>query len=508
MSITSNQFILFLLIALIVYYLAPKKVQWLVLLAASYAYYLLSSVPAAAFLLYSTVITFGGAWWIGRIYQKTGDRKTAKKITKWIMLAAILLDLGMLAYLKYTNFILANLNSLFHSNFSMLDLLLPLGISYYTFQTVGYVLDVYWGRIEPEKNPLKYALFVAFFPQLVQGPIGRYKTLACQLYESHPFSFRRIEFGLERILWGIFKKMLIADWAAVFAEAIFADPDKYAGIAIFGVLLYSAQLYADFSGGIDVMIGAASLFGVQMDENFQRPFFSVSLTDFWRRWHITLGSWMKDYVMYPLTLSKAMNRLGKSAKKVLGKKKGRLIPICIANLIVFLVVGIWHGPTWSNIGWGLYNGVIIAFSSFFAAGYETAKKKLHINDKAAWYRLFMIFRTFAIINISWYFDCADSLGTTLKMMWYSVTRFEPSMFLQISSGKLGTAYTPYALLTLGIGILLLFTVSILQEKGMHIRETLAKRPLALRVAVCLLLLTAIPLFSPMAAARGFIYAQF
>ena len=508
MAITSNQFILFLLVLLVVYYLVPKKLQWIVLLIGSYAYYMISSIPAVLFLLYSTVITYGAGAWIGRIYEKAEDRKAAKKTTQKIMLAAIILDIGMLAYLKYTNFILENLNNLFHAHFSMLELLLPLGISYYTFQTVGYVLDVYWGRTEPSKNPFQYALFVAFFPQLVQGPIGRYGTLAPQLCAAHPFSISRIKFGLERILWGIFKKMLIAEWAAVYRDAIFKDPDKYPGIAIFGVILYSIELYADFSGGIDVMLGVGNMFGIGMDENFKRPYFSVSLTDFWRRWHITLGSWMKDYVMYPLTLSKSMNRLGKSAKKVFGKKKGRLIPICISNLIVFLLVCIWHGPTWNNIGWGLYNGVIIAFSSFFAGNYESMKKKLHINDKAKWYRVFMICRTFAIINISWYFDCADSFGTAMKMIRYSFTHFDPSQFLQISSGKLGTAYTPYALLTMLICLAVLILVSVLQERGMHIRETMARWPLALELIVCLVVLIAIPLFSPMAAARGFIYAQF
>ena len=508
MSITSNQFILFLAIALIVYYLSVKRLQWVVLLLVSYAYYLFGGIPPILFLLYSTAVTYAAGLLMGNIYQKNEDRKAAKKTTRWIMLAAVILDIGMLAYLKYTNFLLANINSLFHTKLNMLELLLPLGISYYTFQTVGYVLDVYWGRTEPEKNYFKYSLFVSFFPQLVQGPIGRYQTLSGQLTAPHSFDLHRVKTGLERILWGVFKKMLIAEWASVYREAIFSDPDQYAGIAIFGVLLYSAELYADFSGGIDVMLGVASLFGVRLDENFQRPFFSVSLTDFWRRWHITLGSFMKDYVMYPLTLSKAMNRLGKACKKAFGKKKGRLIPICIANIIVFLLVGIWHGPSWSNIGWGLYNGIIIAFSSFFAGSYETAKKKLHINDKASWYRLFMIFRTFAIINISWYFDCVDSFGAAFRMIGYSLTRFSPALFLRISSGKLGTAYTPYALLTMGIGILLLFLYSLLEEKGISVRRIMDRCPLPVELAVCILILASIALFSPMAAARGFIYAQF
>ena len=175
---------------------------------------------------------------------------------------------------------------------------------------------------------------------------------------------------------------------------------------------------------------------------------------------------------------------------------------------MFFIVGIWHGPTWSNIGWGLYNGVIVAFSSFFAPEYETVKNKLHINDNASGYRLFMMIRTFILINISWYYDCVPTFGTALRMMKYSVTRFAPAELLAIPAGKLGTSYTPYALLTLGLGCLLLLIVSILQERGLHIREKMAALPLPVEFGICLILLICVSLLSPMAAARGFIYAQF
>ena len=416
------------------------------------------------------------------------------------LILGMLLDFGALAVLKYTGFVVLNLNRLFHSDISIPNLLLPLGISYYTFQTVGYLLDVYWGRTDAEKNFFRYALFVSFFPQLVQGPIGRYSVLAEQFAKAHAFSLHQMRYGLERILWGLFKKMLLADWAVVYADAIFGDPDRFSSIAVFGLLMNTVQLYGNFSGGIDVALGVASLFGITLDENFKRPFFAVSISDFWTRWHISLGTWMKDYVMFPLTLSRNMSSLG--------KKKGRLIPICISNLIVFFIVGIWHGPTWSNIGWGLYNGVIVAFSSFFAPEYETVKNKLHINGNASGYRLFMMIRTFILINISWYFDCVPTFGTALRMMKYSVTRFAPAELLAIPAGKLGTSYTPYALLTLGLGCLLLLIVSILQERGLHIREKMAALPLPVEFGICLILLICVSLFSPLAAARGFIYAQF
>lgn len=245
-----------------------------------------------------------------------GSHKSARNF----LVLGLILNFGMLGVIKYTNFMIENLNALFHMNLRGMEILLPLGISFYTFQSSGYLLDVYWKRCDAERNPVKYALFVSFFPQILQGPIGRYSRLAHQLYEPHKFEGKNITRGFERILWGFFKKMILADWAAVFVDAIFDNPDQYSGLAIFGVLFYTVQLYADFSGGMDVVIGIASMFGIELDENFKRPFFSISITDFWHRWHITLGTWMKDYVFYPVTLSKWMGKFGKWGKKVFGKR--------------------------------------------------------------------------------------------------------------------------------------------------------------------------------------------
>ncbi len=508
MSMTSNLFLIFLLSLLVIYYLVPHTVQWIVLLAASYVYYLAASAAAGLFLIYSTFVSWLGALGMERILKNSEDRKEGKKAARKYLILCLILDFGMLAFLKYTNFLIFNIGRLFHSDVSLLHLILPLGISYYTFQTAGYLLDVYWGRAEAEKNCFRFALFVSFFPQMVQGPIGRFEKLAPQLYTPHYFDRQIVNEGIIRIAWGLFKKMILAEWAAVFVDAIFAEPDRFSGIAVFGLLMYTVQLYGDFSGGIDVMLGVSCLFGIRLDENFRQPFFAVSISDFWQRWHITLGTWMKDYLMYPLTLSRWMNRLGKRCRKIFGKKKGRLVPVCISNLIVFFVVGIWHGASWNNIGWGLYNGVIIALSSLLAGEFALAKQKLHINDKAGWYHGFMMLRTFILINISWYFDCADSFGQAMKMMRYSVTRFAPGELLEISSGKLGTAYTPYALLTLALGCLALLIVSILREKGIGVREKIAARPVPAVAALSLVLIVLIPMFGPMAAARGFLYAQF
>ena len=503
MSLVSNLFLLFVAASVLVYYIVPHRFQWIVLLAFSYIYYIAGGPRYVIFILFSTVVTWLTALFIEKTEEK-GNHKGARRL----LILGLLLNFGMLGIVKYTNFAVENLNALFHMNLREMKLLLPLGISFYTFQSSGYLLDVYWKRCKAEKQPFKYALFVSFFPQILQGPIGRYSRLAQQLYAPHKIDGTNITRGFQRILWGFFKKMILADWAAVFADAIFEDPDKFSGIAILGVLFYTIQLYADFSGGMDVVIGIASMFGIELDENFKRPFFAISITDFWHRWHITLGTWMKDYVFYPVTLSGWMGKFGKWGKKVFGKKTGRTLPICVANLIVFFVVGVWHGAAWKYIIYGMYNGVIIAFSGLMAEHYRNWKKKLHISGKETWYYVFTVIRTFILVVISNYFDRADSVRQALHMMKLSVTQFAPSQLLLIPAGKQGTAFTPYALLIIAVGCIILFAVSVLQERGVKIRESLSKLPLPVTAAIYFCMLVSIGLFGSTAVARGFIYAQF
>lgn len=507
MELTSNLFVIFLLALLVLYYLTPKRKQWYLLLIGSWAYYLYADLRAGVFLLASTLITYFCARRIGSIYRAGTDGDAGKRRARGVLLLGMLSNLAILAVLKYANFVLQNVGALFGTSVPILKLVLPLGISYYTFQTVSYLLDVYWKRAEAQTNVLRLALFVSFFPQLTQGPIGRYDRLAPQLYEGHAFDWENIRYGVWRIVWGLFKKMVLADWAGVFREAIFSTPEQYSGIAIFGVLLYTVELYGNFSGGMDMVIGIGSLFGVKLDENFRRPFFSGSVTEFWTRWHITLGTWMKDYVFIPLSMSRWMRALGRGAKKRFGRKTGRVLPLCLANLIVFFLVGVWHGPTWGNIGWGMYNGVIIASSTLLAGVYAKGKERLHIDDHSRGWRVFTILRTFGLMNLSWYFDCASSFGEAMRMIGYSLTRFRPSQFLTIAAGKAGTAYTPWALLTLVLGTALLLAVEILQEKK-RLGDVPERMPWAAQAAVLLILFVSIPLLGPMSVARGFIYAQF
>ena len=496
MSFVSTNFLVFLLIAVTGYYLIPKKCQWIWLLLFSYVFYLSAGVQIMGYLLFATLVTYGAGVWI---------EKTDKK--KLVMLAAVLLDFGMLAFVKYFNFAVDNLNALLGIQIAERNLLLPLGISFYTFQSVGYVIDVYRGKFAAEKNPFRFALFVSFFPQLLQGPIGRFDRLAGQLYAEHTFSFQRIERGLQRMLWGFFKKMILADRLAVTVEILFQNYTMFSGLLnVMAVLCYSIQLYADFSGGMDVVIGAAEMFGVQMDENFKRPYFARSISEFWHRWHITLGTWMKDYIFYPLSLSRGMKKFEKFAKKKVGKKVGRILPVCIANIVIFLVVGIWHGPAWKYICYGLFNGIIIAFSNLMAPVYKKGLNAFHIPVQSWWWKGFQMLRTFVLVNISWFFDMGTDVKAAFTMMRTTFQNVSLQPFRDVTMQNIGFSGEDFFVVL--FGCLVVLTVSILQERGVKIREALSERNWFLRWVAYGLLLLALPLLGETGPIGGFIYAQF
>lgn len=523
MSFLSMNFLLFLSAAILGYYVIPGRLQWVWLLIFSYIFYLASGPQAVIFILTTTVTTFLGGLWMERMDRKLAaylnrgktpqDEKKAlkartKQHKKYVAALVLIINFGILAVLKYRNFAVANINSLLGTDFASASLLLPLGISFYTFQSMGYLIDVYRGKYAPDRSLPRFALFVSFFPQILQGPIGRYDRLSDQLFARRKFDLQRVERGLQLMLWGYFKKIVIADRAAVVVSQVFGNYESYTGVTvILAVLFYSIQLYGDFSGGMDVVMGASECFGISLDANFKQPYFARSISDFWHRWHITLGTWMKDYVFYPFSLSKPMNRFGKYCKKHVGKHVSRVLPVCIANLLVFFLVGAWHGPAWKFIAYGLYNGIIIAASNLFAPFYQKAAVRLHIPVNSRGWTAVQILRTFLLVNISWYFDMAESLGAAFVMMRNTFRNFTLSVLTDGSLLGLGLDKKDYLVLALSCG--LLFTVSLLQENHIRIRGSLAEKRLAVRWCAYLLLLFSIPLLGQInLTGGGFIYAQF
>ncbi|SOB96200.1 MBOAT family O-acyltransferase [Pseudobutyrivibrio ruminis] len=485
MLFTSYGFIGFLLAVFVLYYLIPKKMQWPFLLIASYIFYFIADPRYLIFIAITTVTTFYGAKVISdkkvafdgwfkehkKEYEKE-ERKALKakehSVEKKIFLACLLFNLGILAVTKYTNFTIANINSLLAAfgradGISFVDLIIPMGISFYTFQSMGYLIDVYNGKHEAQDNLFKFALFVSFFPQLVQGPISRYHDLSQTLYAEHSFNWKTVSFGLERILWGFFKKLVIADRILVAVQAIIADTDTYNGFYAFaGAMFYALELYADFTGGIDITIGVAETMGIKVTENFIRPYFSKNIKEYWNRWHITMGTWFTDYIFYPISASQFMMKLSKKSRARLGNNLGKRVPVYLSSFIVWFTTGIWHGASWNFIVWGLGNFVVIMISQELEPFYRWFHSKVHVQGTFGW-RLFQVVRTVLIMSSLRMFDCYRDVPLTFKMFG---SIFSQSSLSQLNAEAfIGMGLTGFDYLVVFIGMLILVTVSLIQRSG-------------------------------------------
>ena len=490
MAINSVSFLLFLAGALLLYYVAPKKLQYLVLLGASVAFYLICSMEAAVYLLLTVLSTYGFGLWLARLHRQEGqalgeegaDRKQIKKQFKHrrrrVLTVALVLSFLTLAVFKYLNRWMEDVGSLLSLvglslSFRPLKLILPLGISFYIFQTAGYLIDVYRGKAEAERHFLKYALFACYFPQMIQGPINSYRELHPQLTAQRRFDPEALRRGIQLMLWGLLKKVFLADPLAGAVEEIYGNYLSYPGaVVLLGSALYCLQLYCDFSGGVDMVRGVSQMFGIEMAENFRRPYLSKSVDEFWRRWHMSLGEWMKQYLFYPLALSAPMGRLSKKLRPMLPKRLGKLVAPCLSTLIVFLVVGIWQGPGWQNIAYGLWNGGLMTLAMVTEPGTTRLKERLHIREGNRMYNGFCIIRTLLLVIIGRFFSHGENLTHALKLLWRSVRCFGQGWGpgTLVSFGP-----DPMAWLRIGIAGAVLLTVSLIQERGIGIREALAKK---------------------------------
>lgn len=523
MSYTSLNFLFFVVVSMLAYFLFPfKKHKWVVLLVSSYVFYLYTGYKYVAFILFTTISTYLVGLGIEKIANNSKKKlkemkaewsreekkkyKEKIKVNKRLLLAlALVVNFGILAFLKYYNFFAGSLNDVvgaFAIDFSAptLNLFLPLGISFYTFQSMGYLVDVYREKTPAQRNPFKFALFVSFFPQIVQGPIGIYDDLAHQLFESHSFDFNRFKHGLELILWGLVKKLIIADRAVIAINTVKDNYGDYSGTTLtFIILLYALQLYADFSGGVDISRGVAQLFGIDMMENFKRPYFSKDINEYWRRWHISLGNWFKNYLFYPLAMSSLFIN---TSKKIKGTKFGstavgahiaKVLPTSIASFIVFFTVGVWHGATWTYVAFGVWNGGIIMLSVLLKPVFDWTTNKLHINTKSFPYTVFQIFRTFIVVLIGYVFDVAPTFKNAMDtfVLFFTDQNFTVG-WAEITN--LGLAKKEYLLLILGT--IFIFIISVIQERNdkTTIREMLDTKPFAWRWLAIFIAIMALAVF--------------
>lgn len=506
MFLISYSFLAFIFVLLLLYYLVPGKLQWVVLLFASVWFYLCAAAWWAVCPLITVVTTWILANRIGKLTvlsreqknnpevsegQKKEIEQKIKKKQRRLLQTGLIINFGLLLGLKY----------------APMNWMLPLGISYYTFQAMGYLIDVYQRKYQPEKNLAKTALFVIYFPQLTAGPIGRFGQMKQELYSVCSFSWQRIKFGAERVVWGFFKKLVLADRMQPIVQELTGRPDYYQGVyALLGICGYGLWLYADFSSGIDIVIGISQMFGITLAENFNHPFAAGTLGEFWRRWHMSLMQWFREYIYFPVSISKCSRKISSWMGRVVGKKRGSKFPAYIATMTIWLITGIWHGTGGRYILWGLANGIVILLSQEWA-GYCRQRRRSLCFAETHWYRQFEKIRTFflfCVLSSLQYFS--------LEVFWNTgkgiITRFDLPGLGDGRLAEAGLSWPEGILLVLGF--LLLWAVSLWQKKG-SVRRQMEALPCILQYSMVmgLMLVTLVMgVYGYGFDAKQFIYNQF
>lgn len=432
MTITSLPFLGFNILAVLLFLIFPVKYRWISLLISSIAFYwiALSSKPIIVFIFITSLTTWLAARKMEEMktaldeeLKAPGLDKAAKKQLKanaqakrkTVLMAALVGNIGILVVLKLFNYFadaFAMLAGIFMGTggASAVRLIMPLGISYYTFATIGYLLDIYWKRYEAEQNYARFLLFAIYYPHIMQGPISRYPKLGAELKKPElRLRWNNFVVGMESIVLGCFKKLVIADRAGIFVSETLKASGMKGGVYLLALVLDAIQIYADFSGYMDIVSGVSKLFDVELEQNFNHPFLAKSVPEFWRRWHMSLGSWFKDYVYYPLTMSRTVKDLNKKAKNLKSPHLKTVIAVIIPVMVTWLLTGLWHGTGKGYVAWGIYYGTLITISVTFEADVQNILKKLQVNTECFSYRLFQTIKIFCI------FMGGRFLGTPMGM---------------------------------------------------------------------------------------------
>ena len=501
------------------YGVVPRRFRWAVLLAASYGFFWYLSRGLVVFVVAATLVVYASGLAIGSIFdrrkaalaqaEKGGKKQVRaryKRYARIVVALGTILCLGMLIALKYLGFFgecAAGFLGLFgvQASFEVARIGIPIGISFYTLMAVSYIVDVYRETIAPDRHLGRVALFLCFFPQIMEGPICRYGQTAEALYAGAPITRSNLHAGTLRILVGFAKKLIVADRLNLFVKPVFDDYGMYDGcIVALGAVLYTLQLYCDFSGTMDVAIGLARVFGVNLPENFRQPFFSRTAAEFWQRWHITLGTWLKDYVYYPVSLSKPVKNLTARARKRFGTRYGPLLTSSIALFCVWFGNGLWHGAGSQYLFFGMYYFVLILLGGLIDPLAQQLAGRLGIDRNAGGYRAFQIARTLVVIFVGELFFRANGMDAGLAMFAKMVTDFGVGSFADGTVLGIGMDGADFAIVAVFAALVLV--LDIMNERGKNLYEAMQQRSAAARWALCAALLLAIVVFG----AYGFGYA--
>lgn len=497
MLFNSVNFLMFFPVVVLVYFTIPHRLRYLWLLLSSYYFYMCWNPKYAILIATSTFITYISGLLIDYSNGLKDERKKNFQKRLWVALSFIS-NLSILFFFKYSDFALSNLTNILSVVGIQVvqptfDIVLPVGISFYTFQALSYTMDVYRKDIAAEKNIARYALFVSFFPQLVAGPIERSKNLLNQFNEKHYFDYDRVKNGLHLMLWGYFQKLVIADNVAVLVNQVYNNYTEYAGFEIIlATVFFAIQIYCDFSSYSDIAIGAAQVMGFKLMINFRQPYFATSVADFWRRWHISLSTWFRDYLYIPLG----------------GNRKGKLRGY-LNIMIVFLASGLWHGASWNFVVWGGLNGLYQVIGKLLQPFRDWVVRTFKIDRNTFSHRIFKVVTTFILINFSWIFFRANGAQDGFLIIKRIFSDFNPQIF---SNGSiLGMGLNEFDLALIIFSLTVLFIVSCMRYKGIAMRETIAKQGLWFRWSlyiICIYFVAFAALGAMGSPAQEFIYFQF
>ena len=511
MNITSFEFYIMTAIAMVVYYILPLNKRWIVLFISS-IYFI---VRANGYVLAAITVAIAVWAYVATLFisKHRNNEKMAKAIISVGVLGMVicLLSFKEQAFFVNTSNIILNVASV-QTRLSIYEFMAPLGISYFSLTLISYVCEVYWGTVEVQKNPLKLMTYGLYFPTLTSGPILKYNEHSKNILNGHRFEYKNLCFGTQRIVWGFFKKLVISERVAIVVNTIYSDAETYKGLYVpMAAALFALQLYTDFSGCIDIILGVSELFGITLPENFDKPFISKSLSEFWRRWHITLGGWLKEYVLYPILKSELFQKIGEKSKGKFGKKIGKKIPTWIGLLISWFLIGFWHGGGYNYIfGVGLFMGVVIILGEIFEPSFVKLKKTLQIDDKKFSWELFQMIRTFCIFSFGLSFFRAESLSQGFSM-WKSVIR-NPGLgnLFDGSLSDLGLSMYDFGVLQVSVLFMAVAGLVSLNKKA-SIRELVAEQGVIFRWLFWLGLVLSVVVFGKYGSgynANNFIYVGF
>ncbi len=502
--------VFFLPVLLIIYSILPKKLRPIALLAASYVFFCLAcGGRLIVYILASTFTLHYFGLWLDNIQTAKKSAlidipKEEKKLVKKqydrkqneVVVIALLVHIGLLFAIKYLSFFATNLNLVlknFDTQLNITSFAAPIGISFYTLEAVSYIIDVRRGKLKADRNLFHLALHLAFFPQIIEGPIARYDETGAKLFEGKSLEYPNLANGFIRILYGILKKVLVADRLNPFVGSVFDGYDTYdGGMLALGVLAYTCQLYMDFSGTMDLVIGSAELFGIKLPENFRQPFFSKNISDFWSRWHITLGTWFKDYIFYPVSLSKGMKKFSAFGRKRFNAQVGALMSGSIALFLVWLANGLWHGAAWTYIFFGMYHFVLIVLGNIFEPSIKKVFEKLKIDRNGIVVSSLRIIKTFFFIVIGELFFRAQTLDSAFVMLKGIFTNFTLDGIREGQIFKAGIDF--YDVIIVLAVVAFVFFISILKEKNIQIREEFGKLNIVVRWTALIILIVIIVIF--------------